>query len=421
MSCPVPDAHRRLDDAHAEWHDALDAYFDPHRFRRSFNSFLASFQSTIDTIARRKRSTPGGEETLKQWETTVKGDRLYKWAVKARNLVVHEADLSLHSLAWVEHAALDHSRYGGKLEAAPESSADELLSAYLLNKPESIRSGVVKVSRKWVDNSLPDKELLEVASHLYGRLAALVAAFHSDDEMSCSDLGLPERDCTKNRDRSRPKCMAWGGQAPISRTVDLSTRHELAMEIMSVQRDPSVSQQDLEQRYGSVFKLDGDPIKESLQQMRRASLYLTVDSEAMPWMLLYKGSNLVDTFQISAVSKPTLLAMFSGMAERVRTTGADGFLFTAEAWTTWHPGVKRPVHQHEGTFYDVKPDRGEVLLVVAATSDGRRVSLQRHFARDEAGWPVLGRVVSTTRLGPEWRVVVEALSGLPRNSAFRRD
>ena len=141
----------------------------------------------------------------------------------------------------------------------------------------------------------------------------------------------------------------------------------------------------------------------------------------MPWMMLYKGSNLVDTFQISAVSKPTLLAMFSGMAERVRATGADGFLFTAEAWTTWHPGVKRPVHQHKGTFYDIKPERGEVLLVVAATSDGRRVSLQRHFARDEAGWPVLGRVASTTRLGPEWRVVVEALNGLPLNSAFRRD
>lgn len=58
MTCPVPDSQRRLDDVHAEWHDALDAYFDVHKFRRSYNSFLAAVQSTIDTISRKNGSFP---------------------------------------------------------------------------------------------------------------------------------------------------------------------------------------------------------------------------------------------------------------------------------------------------------------------------------------------------------------------------
>jgi hypothetical protein len=79
MHCPVPDSHRRLDDVHAEWHDALDAYFDVHKFRRTYNSFLTAVQSTIDTISRKKRVIPGAEEKINEWKASLAADRYHRW------------------------------------------------------------------------------------------------------------------------------------------------------------------------------------------------------------------------------------------------------------------------------------------------------------------------------------------------------
>lgn len=420
MVCPVPDAHRRLDDAHAEWHDALDAYFDPHKFRRTFNSFLASVQSTIDTISRKKRVVPGGQQKLNTWKSAVSSDRIFKWADKARNLVIHEADLSLHSVAWMEYTSPRHQTFRHRLDVQPETPSDALLAAFLMEKPEMVKAGIVRVSRKWIANTLPDVELLEAGTHLYEQIAALVSAFHSEADGDCSDLALPARECHTDGDSLLfPVCMPWAGQAPITRVIDIESRRELILKVARIRRDPNVTVEHLREHYGDFVGLVGDPIQAAPQQLRSASLFLTVDSEVLPWVVLYRGANIIDSFPLSFHDGASKLALYRMLTDKVEVSGADGFMWTGEAWTS-HQMMERKVHMHEQTFYDIKPNRGEAILVVSATRDGRRLMMIRSFTRDDKGWPVLGRIKSQKALPSEWRPVVEALNGLPKGSSFRR-
>lgn len=350
------------------------------------------------------------------------GDRFYRWGDKARNLVIHEADLSLHSVAWMEYTSLRHDTVTRRMDVDPETSNNDLLTAFLMNSPEGIRTGVIRVSRKWIANSLPDTELLEAGTHLYRNVAKLVGSFHEDAEHDCDSLGLPGRACNSGAgDFTLPDCMAWMPQTPISQSVDIETRQGLALKVRSVERDPEMTRERLVEHYGDYFELKGDPIQVAPRQMRSASLFLTVDSEALPWMVLYKGSQNIAAFQIAASHGGTSkIAMFQTMAEKVRSTGADGFMFTSELWTTHNAGTTKKIHKHGATFYDLKPERGEALAVVAATRDGRRLMMMREVTRDQAGWPVLGRITTHDRLAQEWRPVLAALSLLPTGSAFRR-
>jgi len=422
MTCPIPDSHRRLDDVHAEWHDALDAYFDVHKFRRTYNSFLAAVQSTIDTVRRRKRLIPGADEKLNTWEASLSTDRYHRWGDKARNLVIHEADLSLHSVAWMEYTTLRHNTISRRIDADPETSTEDLLTAFLMGTPEGIRSGLLRISRKWVANTLPDTELLEAGTHLYRNVARLVAAFHTGGEPDCSDLGLPERSCLLNiKDFSLPTCMAWMPQAPLTQSVDIETRQGLAVKVASIERDPEMTPEKLREHYGGYYELEGDPIQVASRQMRRASLFLSVDSEALPWMMLYRAGEYVGAFQIAAAAGgPARIAVFQTMAERIRAVQADGFIFTSELWTGHKADTARTIHSHKGTFYDLRPERDEALVVVAATRDGRRLMMLREFSRDNLGWPVLGKISTFSQLTAEWRPVLAALNQLPTGSSFRR-
>jgi hypothetical protein len=422
MTCPVPDSHRRLDDVHAEWHDALDAYFDVHKFRRTYNSFLTAVQSTIDTISRKKRVIPRAEQKINNWRASLSPDRFHRWGDKARNLVIHEADLSLHSVAWLEYTSLRHDTVTNRIDVDPETSNEDLLTAFLMGTPEGIRTGLIKISRKWVASTLPDTELLEAGTHLYRNVAQLVRSFHQDEDHDCSGLGLPERSCQSGaHEFSLPDCMAWMPQAPLTQSVDIETRQGLAMKVASIERDPDMTSDKLRQHYGDYFELKGDPIQIAPRQLRRASLFLTVDSEALPWMMLYKGSQYIGAFQIAAAGGGTMkIAVFQAMAERIRATQADGFIFTSELWTAHRTGRTKKIHQHDATFYDRRPERDEALAVVAASRDGRKLMMLREFTRDDRGWPTLGGITTFSHLTAEWRPVLAALNQLPAGSAFRR-
>lgn len=362
----------------------------------------------------------GGEQKLEAWKSKVSSDRYFKWADTARNMVIHEADLSLHSVAWMECLSPGHEAFGARLDVPPETTNDALFGSFLLAKPERVRAGIIRVSRKWVANTLPDVELLEAGAHLYEHIVSLVAAFHSDAEGDCSELGLPTRKCNVGGDNLlTPTCMAWAGQAPITRTIDIESRRELILKVAGFRRDPNITTEKLRERYGDYFDLAGDPIAAAPLQMRTASLFLTVDSEALPMMVLYKGETPTDLFQFSSHGGASKLAMHRLLADRVRSSGADGFMWTGEVWTT-HQAGERKVHKHERTFYDIRPNRGEALMVISAMRDGRRLMMVRDLARDSEGWPVLGRIQSYSALPLEWRPVIEALNGLPSGSSFRR-
>lgn len=419
MTCPVPDAHRRLDDTHAEWHDALDAYFDPHRFRRTFNTLLATLQSTVDTISRKKRVVPDGISRLRTWEHEFASSHVHKWADSARNLVIHEADLTLNSVAWVEYTDLSRNLVK-RLDVDPATSSEEVIADTLLRHPSTARSGILRISREWIASSLPSMELLRAGAELYRDVAVLVDRFHDGAEGDCSELALPTQECylpqLKFTACSRMTAALMSARTPVSTTIDISTRMQLVMEVRPLllgRNDVSTGDElkaMVKERYGNDYLPEGDLIHIAPRHMRLAALFLTVDSEALPWVQLFLDGKRIDAFSVSSGAPGgARMAMFQLIADRIRATKADGVLYTSEIWTTRENDTERKIHEHKETFYDIRPDRGEALAVMAATRDGRQLSMIRDFTRSAEGWPILGRMSTYGTVSAEWKAILAAL------------
>jgi hypothetical protein len=293
-----------------------------------------------------------------------------------------------------------------KFNLTPNVATDQIIGAMLLSKPEAIRQGVLTVTRRWVASDLPDSELLGVARELYESSARLVQSIH-DPQAAC-DLDLVERECSHGAFRL-PSCMlALRDVTAVS--VDIATRERLIMKARAIEIDADFDLDVARERYGQIITVDGDPIRTAMAYLRRASLFLTVDSEALPFMTLFKGAQPVDKLMVGLTNPGNDVQLWRSIADRIRDLHADGFTFSGESWTTHHSGVPRPVHTHGDTFYDVKPERGEALNVVAATEDGRVIYFSRAFTRDAEGWPVLSDHISRSfQLPTDMRPLVHAM------------
>lgn len=419
MTCPVPSAHRRLDDAHAAWHDALDAYTDPHGFRRHLNSFLAAFGSTKDLIDRRKRRLPLGVEKLKEWESEAAQFPAAAWARSSRNLVIHEDDLNLYSWAEIEFVdPITFTSVAPGRRIPPQRTTEELLASVLqAGIPHNDRR-VIAVTRKWVADTLPHVELLSACSVLYSLLCVLLEEFHEPDT-DCSELHLPVRSCNRGmRNLHRPDCMV-ASPPNITRYFDTKSERELAVSIHSFGRDEdNFSEKDLRERYGMTRSLEGDPIEIAPHQLRMAGKFISIDSEALPWMVLYKDKKILDAFPMSFPGQSEKVVMYRIIAQRIQSLGANGFLFSGEIWTKHHPDRKRKVHSNDETYYSIREDRDEALAVCAASHDGRQLTMVQEIVRNEEGWPETGRVRSYGHLDQQWAPLLNAISGFNSSSAF---
>lgn len=384
-NCPIPDAHRRLDDAHADWHEALDAYMDPHAFRRKLNAFLQDLRSVVMLIERKKRKLPDGVNKLDAWRTHADERRFYRWGIQSRDLIVHEADLKLNSIAEITLSRLGRDFVIDRFNVTPEVDTDQLLLAMLLSKPSAVKDGLLTVSRRWVTSDLPDDELLAVAAELFATVTSLVELFHNDAD-AC-DLDLPQRVC-HSHPFERPNCMLEL-ESRVSISIDLETRQRIVARVRSMRSDRDFDPEVARERYGEFFDVAGDPIRAAMPNMRRASLFLTVDSEALPFMSLYKGERVIEVLKVAVGDLAAKISLSRHLAERVRLTGADGFVFVGEMWAGWNNKPDRKVYSHESTYYNIRPERNEMLAVVAAKADGRVVCFYRQFDRDGNGMPVL--------------------------------
>ena len=332
-------------------------------------------------VERQKRAIQDGEVILTNWRTAFAGDPVYQWGMDSRDAVVHERDLDLSSVAVIEFVGPGQTFTLNPSNFGPSASNEELMSAMLMSKPRSVREGTLTVSRRWVSANLPNEELLGVGARLFEALRGLVVSFHIGE--ACS-LDLPKRDCATDS-LSSATCMQLTS-ATTSISIDVASRMQIVTEAYNLRLDEEWDPESARSRYGLLIDVGGDPVNTAMAHLKRASLFLTIDSEALPFATLYKDRQPLAKLLLGGADNTVTISVFQFLAERARATGADGFVFTSEIWTN-HRTEPQKVHEHDQTFYDVRPDRDEALVVIAGTSDGRQVKFTRAFTRDSEGWP----------------------------------
>lgn len=97
-SCPFPDAHNRLDDAHYLWHEAQANYFSPPRFRTHLNALIQNLRTVTWLIRKRKSVIPDFESWYAEWQGRMRSGPVLCWLVHARNKIEKQGDLERNSI-----------------------------------------------------------------------------------------------------------------------------------------------------------------------------------------------------------------------------------------------------------------------------------------------------------------------------------
>ncbi len=101
--------------------------------------------------------------------------------MEARNRIEKQGDLEAYSFISAEIVA-SHLDDGPKIQVPAKLSDAPLV--LLKSIPESLlgehikKDGILRIRRRWIENSLPDIELLDAVATAYGQLADLVHSAH---------------------------------------------------------------------------------------------------------------------------------------------------------------------------------------------------------------------------------------------------
>jgi hypothetical protein len=180
-TCPLGNIDRRLEDVHQQWHAAEAAYFDPQGFRLSIQTVIQTLRTVTFVLQNHKNIIPDFDIWYAGWQERLKVDALMRWMVSARNKIEKEGDLEAHSMVRAEIIA-------SYLDEGPRI----LVSARLFDAPLALiknipnsevgqhvrKHGILKIERRWVENTLPDYELLDAVAISYGRISDLVRDAH---------------------------------------------------------------------------------------------------------------------------------------------------------------------------------------------------------------------------------------------------
>src|SRR5580658_9308501 len=169
--CPIAKVHRRMEQAHELWHDAEEHYFDPKSFPTYLNSCIQSLLSVTWLLQKYKDGIPRFDAWYSGWQERMRGDRIMRWLVEARNRVEKEGDLDGQSSAVIRFVDSYLEAPSAQITVAPWLTSEEIaerLYDELGPPPEFAKDASLVVERRWVENELPDYEVLGALSHCYG-------------------------------------------------------------------------------------------------------------------------------------------------------------------------------------------------------------------------------------------------------------
>jgi hypothetical protein len=381
-TCPLPQSHGRLQQAHVLWHQALVAYDKEPAFRANLNSLIEALRNTTFMLQAEKHVIPEFQTWYEEWRTRMKADAVLPWLVDARTRVVHQSDLETLSTArGVVHTNLSLASIEIDLPPLLPTEVACQLMAETLPEPfaSDRRSLVLSVERRWTVPELNGRELLDALGHAYAFLSNLIRDAHRQ-----IGVGLDVRDSHDSRQTpdARLECMVTTAEV---RTVRLSLEDNrwLQPEIMRVPDDP-LARLEAAKRYGlrNATPLPQEPIPRAEALLDLAKRMLVRDKAHVRVMFM-RTSNGWQLVEIQAVDRAEKYALMRSIAELVRRMGADAIIEVGEAWLRFEPADVNVPPEND-------PKKEEVLFVNVACADGTLRQYVTPFSRNIFGRIKLG-------------------------------
>jgi len=382
-------------DLHEDIHRAIEDYADPDEFRRWLNSAIQNSRSVTFLLQKRKARWSDFDAWYGAWQEDSRGNAVLSWGVTARNRVVKEEDLKTFSEARI-------SLYGERLLevedvfVVPPHFTVEMIIADVVNDMGSNpvrKSGTVRVQRRWIDDQLPEYELVSALREMYAGVAKVVRTAHRASGVEACPISPFKRACVGAAIEPGLPCLP-PGDPMRSLHYDLETKNLRSYDYVRVERrdDPEFAELGAK-RYGTPPVFSHEPLKHATARLELSKQFLEADGYSGPMLALFKGEETRYQPISFQADRPREL----NVATAIELHGAwqfNGAVFSSEIWLGTLAGrgsllglPKEQLLDSNTEFFDEDPagDRDEALIVVALTADGRSRSLTLPFARTAEG------------------------------------
>jgi hypothetical protein len=404
-ACPLAAVDRRLADAHTLWHQAEASYFDPDGFRLAVQNAIQSLRSLTFILQNHKAVIPdfvgwyGDYVDQKhgkrgKWQERMHADPLMRWMVEARNRIEKRGDLESHSMVRAEIIA---SYYDDGPRIDIPAHLFENAETLLRGIPDNLlgqhirRNGVLRIQRRWVENTLLDHELLDAVAIYYGKLTELVHDAHRQ-------IGLdpPQTIHDEAGGSFDLPAMGWrfpcmvGHETPRALTISLADGATVEFETKSeLVKIDAAERASLTDRYGeSTFEALTRDYKSDAELaagyfMVAQAMFLR-DGYHRSILLLFRDRKLIKPIEIRTDNTQQKYIVMRQLADEVTKSGADAAILIGEVWIARADELKpyeRPADspvRAEGLSLDMVSKNGEPLNRFAKiVREGKKVSLTK--------------------------------------------
>lgn len=386
--CPLAAVDKRLSDLHRFWHQAERAYFDPDEFRVAIQTSIQTARQVSFVLQNNKKLIPDFDKWYAGWQGKLAAIPLMKWMVEARNRIEKQGDLDAHSFVSAEIVA-SHLDEGPKIQV-PAKLTDGPL-ALVKSIPDAMvgdhikKDGVLRIRRRWIENTLPDVELLDAVATAYGHLAQLVRSAHQQMGLAgpvTTNVGTGEQFPEADQDGRLP-CMIGHENA---RTLDvwLATGEPLAFEEVrrGLGRDEVMADApQLVERYGvdsTTMYADSGKVHDHARSLFAvARKVFEKDGHHITIVCLLRGGKPIDLWEMRPEEHGHKYIMMRTLAQHAQRIGADAAVVISETWSA-------PANPAMPYMRAVdSPDRREQLTAIAVSKDGDPLHLSAEILRDD--------------------------------------
>ena len=386
--CPLAAVDRRLSDLHRFWHQAERAYFDPDEFRVAIQAAIQTARQVSFVVQKNKSLIPDFEKWYAGRQEKLAAIPLMKWMVEARNRIEKQGDLEAHSFVSAEIVA-SHLDEGPKIQV-PAKLTDAPL-ALVKGIPDSMvgehikKDGVLRIRRRWIENTLPDVELLDAVATAYGHLAQLVRSAHQQTGLAgpvTTNVGTGEQFPEADQDGRLP-CMIGHEDA---RTLDvwLATGKPLEFEEVRKElgRDEVMAEAPkLKERYGvdptKMYADSGKVHDHARSLFAVARKMFEKDGHHITIVILLRGGKPIDFRELRPGEHGHKFMMMRTLAQHAQKIGADAAVLLSETWSAPANPAKPYMRAVDS------PDRRELLTATAVSKDGDPLHLSAEILRDD--------------------------------------
>jgi hypothetical protein len=382
--CPLVAVDRRLEDVHRFWHQAEKAYFDPDGFRVAIQTAIQMARTVTFVLQKNKELIPDFDNWYEGWQKKLGANPLMKWMVDARNRIEKQGDLEAHSFVSAE-IVISHLDEGPRIQV-PAKLSDAPL-ALLGNIPANAlgehvkRDGILRIRRRWIENTLPDRELLDAVADAYGQLSQLVRDAHRQMGLlgpitTDADTGqqYPEGDRV-----GRMPCMI-GHEDLRTLNIWLATGQPLEFEEAKIEVDMSKASVPQE-RYGvdprDMYANNGEPHDNARALFSAARRIFEKDGYHVTiFIFLREGKPAAMPRELRPEEHGHKYIMMRSLAHEARRIGADAVFLIGESWTAPYD----PAHPYRRAADS--PDRREMLTATVVSRDGEPLQLSAEILRE---------------------------------------